>query len=161
MTGAWMCQHVAGQGYGCDSRAVLQVGTDTADYSCVKTAFSVWEQRIAPVFDTAKQLYLVESENGLVTAEAAYLVDVDLTRRLAWLTARGVQTLVCGAVSRPLQERLAAAGIQVVPFVAGELRAVIRASLDGTLCGAAFAMPGCCNQRRRRRQGSGRCCGSL
>ena len=127
----------------------------------MKTAYSVWEQRIAPVFDTAKQLHVVESENGRVTAEAAYLVDVDLTRRLAWLTARGVQTLVCGAVSRPLQERLASAGIRVVPFVAGELRAVIRASLDGTLCGAAFAMPGCCNQRRRRRQGSGRCCGSL
>lgn len=127
----------------------------------VKTAYSVWEQRIAPVFDTAKQLHVVESENGRVTAESEHLVDADIKRRLDWLTARGVQTLVCGAVSRPLQERLAAVGINVVPFVAGELREVIRASLDGTLCGAAFAMPGCCGQRRRRRlQGSGRCCGS-
>ena len=127
----------------------------------VKTAFSFWEQRIAPVFDTAKRLHVVESENGRVTAESAHLVDADLTRRLDWLTARGVKTLVCGAVSRPLHERLEAAGINVVPFVAGDLREVIRASLDGTLCGSAFAMPGCCDQRRRRRQGRGRCCESL
>lgn len=128
----------------------------------MKTAFSVWEQRIAPVFDTSRQIHLVESDGALITSERAHAISGEpVQQKVAWLMEQGVGTLVCGAVSRPVQERLVAAGIKVVPFVAGDLREVIRASLEGTLCGAAFAMPGCCGQRRRRRlHGDGRCCGS-
>ena len=128
----------------------------------MKTAFSVWEQRIAPVFDTALQIRLVESDGTRITAEKEYAMSGEgASQKAAWLAEQGVSTLVCGAVSRPLQEQLAAGGITVLPFVAGDLRQVIRASLDGTLAGAAFTMPGCCGRRRMRRQhGVGRCCGS-
>ena len=126
----------------------------------MKTAYSVWEQRIAPVFDTACQIHLVESDGARIVSERAYaLSGEDVPRKVEWLAEQGVATLVCGAVSRPLQERLASAGIKVVPFVAGELCQVIQASFDGSLNGAAFTMPGCCGRRRMRRQhGAGRCC---
>jgi predicted Fe-Mo cluster-binding NifX family protein len=126
----------------------------------MKTAFSVWEQRIAPVFDTARQIHLVESDGTRITAEKAHAISgEDLPQKVAWLSGQGVGMLVCGAVSRPLQERLAAVGITVVAFVAGDLRQVIQASFDGSLKGAAFRMPGCCGQRRTRRQhGAERCC---
>jgi predicted Fe-Mo cluster-binding NifX family protein len=114
----------------------------------MKTAFSVWEQRIAPVFDTARQIHLVESTGTRITAEKAHaMTGDDVPQLIAWLSEQGVGTLVCGAVSRPLQEQLAAAGIKVVPFVAGDLRQVIQASFDGSLTGAAFAMPGCCGRK--------------
>jgi predicted Fe-Mo cluster-binding NifX family protein len=116
----------------------------------VKTAFSIWEQRIAPVFDTARQILLIEAVDGRVTTESEHQIDADPARRLAWMNAQGVQTLVCGAVSRPLQERLLAAGIAVFPFVAGDRRQVVRAFLSGALRGAAFTMPGCCGRRRMR-----------
>ena len=126
----------------------------------MKTAFSVWEQRIAPVFDTARQIHLVESDGTRITAEKAHAIAAEnVPQKVAWLAEHEVSTLVCGAVSRPLQEQLAAVGIKVVPFVAGDLRQVIQASFDGTLSGAAFTMPGCCGRRRMRRQhGGGRCC---
>jgi len=125
----------------------------------MKTAFSVWEQRIAPVFDTARQIHLVESDGTRITAEKAHAISgEDVPQMVAWLAAQGVATLVCGAVSRPLQERLAAVGIKVVPFVAGDLRQVIQASFEGTLSGEAFTMPGCCGRRMRRQHGGGRCC---
>jgi predicted Fe-Mo cluster-binding NifX family protein len=126
----------------------------------MKTAFSVWEQRIAPVFDTARQIHLVESTGTRITAEKAHAISGEnVPQMVAWLSEQGVGTLVCGAVSRPLQERLAAVGIKVVPFVAGDLRQVIQASFDGSLNGAAFTMPGCCVRRRMRRQHGGeRCC---
>lgn len=125
----------------------------------MKTAFSVWGQRIAPVFDTARQIHLVESDGTRITAEKPHaLSGEDVTQKVAWLAAQGVATLVCGAVSRPLQEQLAAAGITVIPFVAGDLRQVIQASFDGTLSGAEFTMPGCCGRRRMRRQHGGGCC---
>ena len=122
----------------------------------MKTAFSVWEQRIAPVFDTARQIHLVESDGTRITAEKAHAISgEDVPQKVAWLADQGVATLVCGAVSRPLQQQLASAGIKVVPFVAGDLRQVIQASFDGSLNGAAFTMPGCCG-RRRGRGGAGR-----
>ena len=126
----------------------------------MKTAFSVWDQRIAPVFDTAPQVQLVESEGARIRAEKTHLIPGDAaSQKVAWLTEKGVETLVCGAVSRPLQERLAAAGIKIVPFVAGELRQVIQASFDGSLRGSAFTMPGCCGRRQGwRGEGRRRCC---
>ncbi len=126
----------------------------------MKTAFSVWEQRIAPVFDTSRQIHLVESEGTRIVSEKVFAISgEDVPRMVAWLSEQGVGTLVCGAVSRPLQERLAAIGIKVFAFVAGDLRQVIPASFDGSLNGAAFTMPGCCGLRRtRRRHGGERCC---
>ncbi len=126
----------------------------------VKTAYSIWQQRIAPVFDTAQNLLLVESDGSRIASEKTCALPAeDAAQKVAWLAAQGVDTLVCGAVSRPVQEQLAVAGIAVMPFVAGELRQVIRASLDGTLSGSAYRMPGCCGRRRQRRQqGGGRCC---
>ncbi len=124
----------------------------------MKTAFSVWENRIAPVFDTSRQIHLVVTDGARITAEKAHAISGEaVTQKVSWLAEQGVSTLVCGAVSRPLQERLAAAGIEVVAFVAGDLRQVIQASLDGALNGAAFTMPGCCGRRRMHRQHGGGC----
>ena len=126
----------------------------------MKTAFSVWEQRIAPVFDTSRQIHLVESDGTRITAEKAHAISgKDVMQKVAWLADQGVATLVCGAVSRPLQEQLSAAGIKVVPFVAGELRQVIQASFDGSILGSAFTMPGCCGRRQGwRGEGRRHCC---
>jgi len=126
----------------------------------MKTAFSVWEQRIAPVFDTSRQIHLVESEGSRITAENEYLVSGNaVPQKVKWLARQGVSTLVCGAVSRPLQEQLFAAGIKVVPFVAGDLSRVIQALFDGSLKGSAFMMPGCCGRRQGwRGERDGRCC---
>ena len=122
----------------------------------MKTAFSVWNQRIAPVFDTSRQIHLVESDGARIKAEKAHAIfGEDVPQMVAWLAEQKVSTLVCGAVSRPLQEQLAAVGIKVIPFVAGDLHQVIQASFDGSLNGAAFTMPGCCG-RRRGRGGAGR-----
>ncbi len=73
------------------------------------------------------------------------------SQAVEWLQEQHVGTVVCGAISRPIQEQLSAAGIEVVPFVAGELREVVRAWFSGGLYGAAFTMPGCCGRRRMRR----------
>jgi len=122
----------------------------------MKTAFSVWEHRIAPVFDTARQIHLVELDGLQVTSETTHVIsEVSIASRIAWLTENGVHTLVCGAVSRPLHVEIIAAGIVVIPFVAGDLRQVIQASSDGTISDIRFRMPGCCGGRGLRRGAGG------
>ena len=67
---------------------------------CMKTALSIWDHRIAPVFDTARQLHLVESDGERVEKESAHTLSGDeLPQKVAWLAEQGVETLVCGAVS--------------------------------------------------------------
>jgi predicted Fe-Mo cluster-binding NifX family protein len=132
--------------------AACGFGTPRAIQLAVITLFTVWDGRIAPVFDTAREACLVESAGGRIVSEKRLSLSPEApSKTVAWLQEWRVNAVVCGAISRPLQERLAAVGITVVPFVAGDLRQVIHASFDGTLSGAAFTMPGCCGRRRMRR----------
>jgi len=118
----------------------------------VKTAYSIYGTRIAPVFDTARDILIIESRGRDICGESLHkLGGRGAAEDVAWLVSQGVERLVCGAVSRPLQEMINAAGIQTDAFVAGEFRQVIEAALGGALRGAAFTMPGCCGRRRLRR----------
>jgi predicted Fe-Mo cluster-binding NifX family protein len=121
----------------------------------MKAAFAHWDHRIAPVFDVARQIHVVAAESGRITAEAEEVLADDLPlQKVIRLAELGVGTLVCGAISRPLHAMVAAYGIQVVPFVAGNLSEVIQAWLRGGLDGGEFAMPGCCGRGRGRRRGT-------
>jgi len=114
----------------------------------VKAVFTVWNGRIAPVFDTAKEVCLVEAEKGRIVSQSMQALPL---QALLWLAEQRVDAVVCGAISRPLHAQLNAAGIRVTPFVAGDVQEVIRAWLAGLLGRPAFAMPGCCGRRRMRR----------
>lgn len=109
-----------------------------------KAAFAQWDGRIAPVFDVAERILVVESEAGRLVKESENRLPLSPPdRKAAHLVALGIETLVCGAVSRLVAEVLAGRGIRVVPFVAGELKAVVGAWLEGRLAAPAFRMPGC------------------
>ncbi len=117
----------------------------------MKTAFAYWDERIAPVFDTARQIHVVEAESGESARETTEALPEELpVQKALRLVALEIDTLVCGAISSPLREWIAAYGIRVIPFVAGNLHEVIRAWRNGELDRDVFAMPGCFGKRRRR-----------
>lgn len=119
----------------------------------MKTAFAYWDNRIAPVFDTARHIRIVESDDGRIVGESEALLEGGaVVRRVIDLAHLDISTLVCGAISRPLQEMIMSNGIQVLSFVAGDLGEVTRAWLDGTLEHDRFAMPGCCGRGRGYRR---------
>jgi predicted Fe-Mo cluster-binding NifX family protein len=110
----------------------------------VRVAFAQWDNRIAPVFDSARQIHTVEVESGEVVAEALEHLPSDLPAHKALRLAElGISTVICGAISRTLYEQIRAYGIQVVPFVTGELHSVVGAWLKGELKRDIYAMPGC------------------
>lgn len=117
----------------------------------MKTAFPIWENRIAPVFDVARQVFIVEMEFGHIVHESEKPLTGDLPIQKALRLAElGVDTLICGAISRPLQEMIAGYGIQVIPFVTGVLHDVVQAWLSGGFNRSTYAMPGCFGGKRRR-----------
>ena len=114
----------------------------------MKAAFSVWDNRIAPVFDVARHILLVEAKSGNILSEREEtLAETKSVWKASFLAELGIDILICGAISRPLQEMLAAYGIRVIPFVAGDLREVIGAWISGRGDIRLFAMPGCCGKR--------------
>jgi predicted Fe-Mo cluster-binding NifX family protein len=66
------------------------------------------------------------------------------------VAALGIQVLICGAISQPLEAMLAAAGVRVIPNTCGPVEDVLGAFLSGRLTEQAFLMPGCCGRRRFR-----------
>ena len=111
----------------------------------MKTAFAYWDDRISPVFDISRQIHIVEVASGRIVGEAREILPGDVpVQKVLRLTELGIDTLVCGAISRHLRELVEAYGIQVIPFVAGDLREIVQAWQNNGLRSQAFAMPGCC-----------------
>lgn len=115
----------------------------------MRVVMPVWNGRISPVFDVAGQLLVVEVIGG----EASFTDQVPVRRadRAAEVVDLGAAVLMCGAISRDLEERLLANGVEVVAEVRGATDEVMRAYLEGRLAQRRFSMPGAHGRRRRPR----------
>jgi len=117
-----------------------------------RVAATVWAERISPVFDVARRAVILTVGGGVVLERS----EVELPAgpgeaKLASLSALGVGSLLCGAVSREVTGHAERLGLHLVPFLAGDAEAVIDAYLRGRLPSRAFSMPG----RRLRRHARG------
>jgi len=120
----------------------------------MKAAFATWDSRVAPVFDIARDMVLVDADAGRIVGESQEVLSSDIPAQKALRLAElGVDTLVCGGISRPLLAIITGYGIRVIPFIAGDLREVIQAWLCGRLTRGEFAMPGCWKKGRGRARG--------
>ena len=110
----------------------------------------VWSGRVSPVFDAATTVRVVEVIGG----EAAFTEEhtIEDRDRVGALAQLGVTVLLCGAVSQELEERLLAAGVELVMEIRGDVDDVIRAYLDGSLAQRRFSMPGCHSRKRVARR---------
>lgn len=129
-------------------------------------ALPIWRDRISPVLDTATKLMLVRWESGQASEHQELpLIGESLQQRVAQLAGQDIDLLLCGAVSGPLHNMLLAAGINVVPFLSGDVQAVLAAYRDGRLSDPQLAMPGCCRRGQQcgpghgQGHGHGRRCG--
>jgi len=119
----------------------------------MKTALITWNDRIAPVFDTALEAVVIETEQHEITGrETIRLPDGNPLDKIISLVNVGVSVVICGAISNPFRYQAMAYGVAVYTFIAGDVDAVIEAWLGNKLDRNAFALPGC---GRRRRCGRG------
>ena len=110
----------------------------------MKTAITVWNNRVSPVFDVANQALLFDLDGHRITSEHFLILPNSCTaEKVIWLQEAGTEVLICGAISRDALKNATNAGIRVYPFIAGDIRKVLRAYLTGKLVTGGFAMPGC------------------
>jgi predicted Fe-Mo cluster-binding NifX family protein len=123
-----------------------------------KIAVPIWNGRVSSVFDFAETLQLItlKQDRELSRQELDLTGKGDLERSNC-LIAAGPDVLLCGAISRGLDDRLTGAGINVVSLVCGSVDQVIEAYLKNDLDRPEFQLPGCrtglgrCSRRRRGR----------
>jgi predicted Fe-Mo cluster-binding NifX family protein len=123
----------------------------------MKLVMPISSDRIAGVFDFARQLLVVEYEEGRkVSRKELRLDEAPPVNRARRLQALGKSMLICGAISRSVVEHLAGSGIDVIPFVSGRVEEVLPAYFAGRLDSAAFLMSGSTSQERSEWRSRGR-----
>jgi predicted Fe-Mo cluster-binding NifX family protein len=120
----------------------------------MKMAITTWNDRIAPVFDVAGNVYILNVTESAPAGKTLSLPQAPFAK-IDFLILAGVEMLVCGAISHPLLRSAQGAGLGVVPFVSGSIDEILAAWSAGELEAAARTMPGCgCKQRGRRNRGT-------
>ncbi len=125
----------------------------------MKVAIPEHEGRIAPVFDTCRRVLVVDQtgeEDRIISNEDWSNAARHI--RAARLRDLGVDTLLCGGISRWLQQQVGFHGIRLFPWLVGSVEEVLLAFKDGRLNDPVFAMPGrsseaqgCCLGAKRSR----------
>lgn len=126
---------------------------------CMKIAIPHWQSRISPVCDEARHFLVVHVTNDQEVRRSELEVTLpgtDLVGRAAQLLDVGVNTLICGAISKALETMLLGVGIDVISQICGNVEDVLQAFRTGKLAQDRFALPGCA-RRRHRRQRNGQC----
>jgi predicted Fe-Mo cluster-binding NifX family protein len=116
----------------------------------MKLAIPIRNERVSPVFDSASRLLVIELQGD----EAVSRSEIPIREggpgaRSALLHELGVSTLICGAISNRTAMKVERLGIELLPWIVGDIDEVIEAYCRGTLDSEGFVMPGCRQTRRR------------
>ena len=116
----------------------------------MRIAIPVWDDKISPVLDTASKLLVVELKDRKESSRfEIYLDEQELSRRCVRIKGMDIETLICGAVSRPFWSMLEGFGINIIQGISGHPEEVLKAYLNGNLFHSGFLMPGCKRNREK------------
>ncbi len=109
-----------------------------------RIAITVWENRISPVFDSARTLLIAEIKDNALVRTSYSTFDFDRPLELLQILRAGeVRIIVCGAISEGPANMLLDAGFEVISFIAGDVHRVLETLVKGDQLGEDFKMPGC------------------
>ncbi len=118
----------------------------------MKVALTAWEDKISPVFDSARTLLIAEIKNAKIISRRYELFNSEMPHSLAdSLGNLGVEVLICGAISEMPAKIIEARGINLIPFIGGKLEEVLASYAKENKIKSIFLMPGCGGKRKRTR----------
>ena len=74
---------------------------------------------------------------------------MDSLARARRVSQCGIEVLMCGAISWPLENALSSMGVKVIACICGPVEAVIKAYINDKLGEPQFIMPGCLDRQQR------------
>ena len=104
--------------------------------------------RVSPRFDCAPAMMLVAVEGGQITSrEEVSMGQINSLARINWICQHGVDVVICGGITRFSVRILMDRGVQVFPWVMGDVEEVMGMFLSGRLRSGQVIEAG----RRQRR----------
>jgi predicted Fe-Mo cluster-binding NifX family protein len=108
--------------------------------------------RISPLLDVARCFLLVNVQGDKeIERREVNIGEMGCVLRSKRIAQLDANVLICGAVSRSLDEALASEAVEVIPNTCGPVEEVLEAFRLGQLTDRAFLMPGCSRQRHQVR----------
>ena len=109
----------------------------------MKIAIPVWGHFVSTVFDFSDRLLIMDVGSGRIqNRSTVHFVENTIMGKAARLRELGVQVLLCGAISRPLERIIVASGMTVIPFLRGAADEILETYLSGRLLDRRFMLPG-------------------
>ena len=113
----------------------------------LKTAITVWGNRISPVFDAAGTLLVVEIENHQIKKKQYLSFDPETPSDLTHVLKKmDVDVLVCGAISTKPANLIIGNDIKLISFVTGNVQQLLETFVKNQTIEKNFMMPGCSRQ---------------
>ena len=122
----------------------------------MRIAIPKWRNRISPLFDASSMLFIVDVDNG----KLSNMMDVEFESkseqdRIQSLVDNKVDVLICGGISRLMEDMVLTKGIRLISGVKGSVHRIVDVFIEGgRFDEPSFRMPGC-----RRRKGFQTGCG--
>lgn len=113
-------------------------------------AIPVMRGRVAPVLNWCSRVLIFSTTPEGEMGQEFCAPELGSLERLQVLRAKGVNTLICGALSADLQNRATQLGLKIIPGVAGDIDEVLTAYRQNRLDQPEFWLPGCQGPRRYR-----------
>lgn len=113
-----------------------------------KILITHWKNRVAPLFDVAREFFVVKAQESKAILDKMLFIEAEnFFLRILEIKEISPNVIICGAISKPYYLSLLSINIEVIPFISGEINAVVTAYLEGKLIKRKYIMPGCFRHR--------------
>ena len=129
----------------------MHIGESEREAVNTTLAVAVWEDRVSTTLDFARRLLIVEIDEGReVYRKEVPLVDEPAAKKARRIRDLSIETVLCGAISQALADAVSQMGIEVIPYVSGQVDDVLAAYLCGRLEDPDYLQPGCRSGARKQ-----------
>ena len=119
----------------------------------MKVAFTAWEDRVSPVFDSARKLLIADIENEQIVGKQYEPFNPQPVSRLGdMLKALEIEVFICGAISQTPSIIIEASGVKLISFIGGKIDDILESYAKDIRIVPEFSMPGCGRQYRHQRR---------
>lgn len=112
-------------------------------------AIPIWNNRVAPVFDTTSNLLLFQAEEEQFSQVGVKNMRNSTCNEKLHIIAQSAAVFICGAIPFRFEQELTDRDVRVIPFIAGEVSEIITAFASGSLENPKYKMPGCKHRSKR------------
>ncbi len=117
----------------------------------MKIAIPIWNNRIAPVFDTISTILIFsQGDTGYTVSKELTVGDLSVPEKISALLESQVSTIICGAIPYRFEKEFLNHEIEVCSFIAGSIFDVLIAYETNTISNDEYKMPGCKKRNHSR-----------